>query len=220
LPIRTSDPATIVDLTYVDDVVAAYVGELGDDRRAGFHIAAPLPSTQISLGDLAALISGFRDSRRTLRLPDFSQPFTRALYATYLSYLPSDQLAYKLEVRQDQRGNLAECMKQAAFGQIFVSHTKPGVTRGDHYHNTKTEKFIVVAGEAIIRLRQLDCSQVIEYRVSGDEFRVVDIPPGYSHSIENVGDGDLVTLFWACEPFDLDRPDTVFLPVLHQGKTS
>lgn len=213
LPIQISSPANIVDLTYIDDVVAGFLTELSD-TRTGFRFADPLPSHKISLGDLSALVTSFRDSRKTLLLPDFSQAFVRALYATYLSYLEADNFAYTLDIRTDNRGSLAECIKQPAFGQIFVSHTKPGITRGNHYHHTKVEKFMVVSGEAIIRFRQIHGDQVIEYRVKGEEYKVVDIPPGYTHSIENVGGTDLVTLFWASEVFDPNRPDTIFVPVI------
>jgi UDP-2-acetamido-2,6-beta-L-arabino-hexul-4-ose reductase len=217
LPIQISDPSNLVDLTYIDDVVAAFLGEL-TDARPRFRMADPLPSHEISLGDLAALITGFRESRQTLRLPDFSQSFVRALHATYLSYLPADAFAYALPVKTDGRGTLAEWIKQPGLGQIFVSHTKPGITRGNHYHHTKVEKFLVVQGEATIRFRQIEGVQVVEYPVKGEEYKVVDIPPGYTHSIENVGSGDLVTLFWASEIFDPDRPDTLFDPVTKQGK--
>jgi len=129
-----------------------------------------------------------------------------------------------LDIKSDERGCLAEFLKLSSFGQIFVSRTKPGITRGNHYHHTKTEKFMVVEGDAIIRFRSVDKykaigdgrkaigekPEVIEYRVSGMDFRVVDIPPGYTHSIENVGDGELVTLFWANQVFDPEKPDTFF----------
>ena len=217
LPIQISDPFNIVDLTYIDDVVAAFLAEL-TDLRPGFRMAAPLPSHEINLGDLAALITSFRDSRRTLVLPDLSQPFVRALHATYLSYLPADAFAYALHIKADERGSLAEWIKQPGVGQIFISHTKPGITRGNHYHHTKVEKFLVVQGDAVIRFRQIQGDQVIEYPVRGEEYKVVDIPPGYTHSIQNVGSGDLVTLFWASEIFDPNRPDTLFEPVAKQGK--
>ena len=175
----------------------------------GFRIADPLPSHRITLGDLAALIESFRASGTTLSVPDFSNPFIRALYATYLSYLDPDEFAYALDVKADPRGSLAEFVKSPPFGQIFVSRTNPGITRGNHYHQTKTEKFLVVEGDAIIRFRSiLSGGNLIEYRVSGRDYRVVDIPPGYTHSIENVGTGELVTLFWASEIFDPGRADT------------
>lgn len=213
LPIQISNPANIVDLTYIDDVVAAFMGELGD-TRGGFRMADPLPSHKTTLGELSALITSFRDSRKSLLLPDFSQAFVRALYATYLSYLETDNFGYTLDIKTDNRGSLAEFVKQPAFGQIFVSHTKPGITRGNHYHHTKVEKFMVVSGEAVIRFRQIHGDHVIEYRVKGEEYKVVDIPPGYTHSIENVGSTELVTLFWASEVFDPNRPDTIFVPVI------
>ncbi len=215
LPIRISDPANGLDLTYIDDVVAALVGELAAHEGAGggFQFAPALPSHRTTLGELAALIESFRDHRTTLRLPDFSREFVRALYATYLSYLPPEGFAYALEARYDARGSLAEFLKSPTLGQMFISRTRPGVTRGHHYHHTKTEKFLVVEGQAAIRLRGIDSDEVIELRVSGEEYRVVDIPPGYTHSIENVGAGDLVTLFWASEMFDAQRPDTMALNV-------
>jgi UDP-2-acetamido-2,6-beta-L-arabino-hexul-4-ose reductase len=217
LPIQISDPRNLVDLTYIDDVVAAFMTEL-TDTRPGFRMADPLPSHPINLGDLAALVTSFRDSRRTLVLPDFSQPFVRALYATYLSYLPTDAFAYGLDIKTDNRGSLAEWIKQPGIGQVFISHTKPGITRGNHFHHTKVEKFLVVQGEAVVRFRQIQGEQVVEYPVKGEEYKVVDIPPGFTHSIENVGSGDLVTLFWSSQVFDQAHPDTTFDPVIKQGK--
>jgi len=154
-----------------------------------------------------------------LNLPDFRDAFERNLYSTYLSYLNNQEFEYGLDIKVDQRGSLAEFLKSPSMGQIFVSRTKPGITRGNHYHHTKTEKFLVLQGTAVIRFRSIqpevrsqksEGAEVIEYQVSGKEFRVVDIPPGYTHSIENVGKDELVTLFWASEMFDLDRPDTYF----------
>ena len=177
-------------------------------------------SVKITLGDLARKIQSFRQSRQSLTLPSFAEEFTRGLYATYLSYLEPPDFAYSLDRKTDNRGCLAEFMKSEHFGQIFVSRTKPGITRGNHYHHTKTEKFLVVEGEAVIRFRSIQPGgegqkpAVIEHRVSGRDFRVVDIPPGYTHSVENVGNTEMVVLFWASEIFDPARPDTTFLPVL------
>jgi UDP-2-acetamido-2,6-beta-L-arabino-hexul-4-ose reductase len=213
LPIRISDPTRELELTYIDVVVEAFVSELRPGRP-GFRFAEPLPGTRVALGELAEKIQACRDVRTSLRLPDFNNTFERALYATYLSYLDDGDFAYRLEMRSDQRGSLAEFLKSPSMGQIFVSRTGPGVTRGNHYHHTKTEKFLVLEGEALIRFRHIESGQVIEYRVCGEEFRVLDIPPGYTHSLENVGRGDLVTLFWASEIFDLERPDTYLAPVL------
>ncbi len=175
-----------------------------------FRFSDPLPSFRIALGELAAKIRSFRDMRTGLKLPDFGNDFDRALYGTYLTYLNEKQFDYSLGIKSDQRGSLAEFLKSPSIGQIFVSRTRPGITRGDHYHHTKTEKFLVLAGEGIIRFRHIDGDEILEYPVSGDKYQVVDIPPGYTHSIENVGDGVLVTLFWASEMFDPDKPDTCF----------
>jgi len=213
IDITVSNPAAVIELTYIDDVVSAFLSELAMERSNGCHVADPLPSQTVSLGNLAALIRSFRSHRKTLQVPDFSRPFVRALYATYLSYLPSGDFSYALNVRTDDRGGLAELLKSPSFGQIFVSRTKPGITRGNHYHHTKTEKFMVLQGRAVVRFRHITGGDVLEYPVSGDEYRVVDIPPGYTHSIENVGADELVTLFWASGVFDPDRPDTYRMPV-------
>lgn len=213
LPVEISDPSRVIQLTYVDDVVAAFAGELDEAPRAGFRFAEELPSHRITLGDLASTLRSFKAHRQNVTLPDFGSRFIRALYATYLSYLPTDEFGYALAPRTDPRGSLAEFVKTPHTGQIFVSRTKPGITRGNHFHHTKAEKFLVVHGEAVIRFRQVDGSEVIEYRVRGEEYRVVDIPPGYTHSIENVGPDDLVTLFWSSEVFDPEAPDTFAEPV-------
>ncbi len=213
LPIQISDPSRELELTYVDDVVEALLSEL-KPGLPGFRFAPEIPGTSITLGELAKKMESFRDMRSDLHLPDFNSPFDRALYATYLSYLEGDAFGYGLDVKSDERGSLAEFLKSPSMGQIFISRTHPGVTRGNHYHHTKTEKFLVVEGEAVIRFRHIESDQIIEHRVRGEEYRVVDIPPGYTHSIENVGTCELVTLFWASERFDRDRPDTYFDLVL------
>ncbi len=207
LPIAISDPAREMELTYVDDVVSAFLTELVPNVP-GFRYAKPLVSYQITLGKLAETIRSFRQMRSNLQVPDFSQPFIRALYATYTSYLDQADFGYQLVAKADQRGNLAEFIKAPGIGQIFVSRTHPGITRGNHYHHTKAEKFLVLQGEAVIRLRHILETQVVEYRVRGEDYRVVDIPPGYTHSIQNVGDAEVVTLFWADQVFDPNQPDT------------
>lgn len=214
-PIAISDESHELELAYIDDVVAAFVSEVTEDRGPGVHWGMVQPTHRITLGRLADTLRGFRESRSTLSVPDFgSDPLTRCLYATYLSYLPDGEQAYALAQRSDPRGSLAEFVKSPPFGQIFVSYTEAGITRGNHYHDTKTEKFLVVAGEGLIRMRPIHGSEIIEFRVRGEEYRVVDIPPGYTHSIENVGEGRMVTLFWACEVFDASNADTHFCEVL------
>jgi UDP-2-acetamido-2,6-beta-L-arabino-hexul-4-ose reductase len=214
LPVQISDPANVVNLVYIDDVVAAFLNTLEQPPAAGTCERREAgPWHTIALGPLVEMIRGFRASRDTLQVPDFSDPFTKKLYATYLSYLPEDGFAYGLDIKSDPRGSLAEFVKAPPFGQVFVSRTKPGITRGNHYHHTKTEKFLVVQGEGLIRFRRIDGTDVLEYRVRGEEYRVVDIPPGYTHSITNVGEDEMVTLFWSSEVFDPATPDTVFLEV-------
>ncbi len=228
LPITISNPNHEVRLIHIDDVVRAFVSELqkdrgpegqkgsGPERRVLWRTVEP--EFPVTLGRLAELIRSFRAMRQTLLTPDFSDPFIKKLYGMYLTYLDEDDFAYDLTQRCDERGCLAEFIKSQHFGQIFVSRTKPGVTRGNHFHHTKAEKFLVLEGEAVIRFRKIQSdrgqrperqrSEVIEYRVSGKEFRVLDIPPGYTHNIENVGDTDVITLFWASEIFDPEAPDT------------
>jgi UDP-2-acetamido-2,6-beta-L-arabino-hexul-4-ose reductase len=212
LPIEISDPTREIDLSYVDDVVAAFLSEI-DGPRSGVELITDVQSYRICLGALAGRIQAFHDMRTTLVTPDFSDWFNRSLYATYLSYVPSAALRHSLEIRADNRGSLAEFIKEIHFGQIFVSRTRPGITRGNHYHHTKAEKFFVVEGEGLIRMRAIEGGPVKEYLVKGGEYQVIDIPPGLTHSITNVGSSEMVTLFWSSELFDPDHPDTYYLPV-------
>jgi UDP-2-acetamido-2,6-beta-L-arabino-hexul-4-ose reductase len=212
LPISISDPDREVVLSYVDDVVEFFLAEL-DAQTCAHGGEHEVRSRRITLGELAGRIQEFHEMRTTLKLPEMREWFSRALYATYLSYVPSAELEQRLEIKADQRGSLAEFIKQPSFGQIFVSRTGPGITRGNHYHHTKTEKFLVVEGEALIRMRHIDGGPVAEYRVTGSAYQVINIPPGHTHAITNLGNGEMVTLFWSSEIFDPSRPDTFFLPV-------
>lgn len=211
LPISISDPSREVELTYVDDVVEAFLVELEEMEEAAHP--RQIRSYSIKLGDLAGRIQAFHEMKTSLVLPDMADWFNRALYATYLSYVPLPQLEQQLKIHSDARGSLAEFIKQDGFGQVFVSRTLPGITRGNHYHHTKTEKFFVVQGEGLIRMRHVEGGAITEFRVSGNAYQIVNIPPGHTHSITNVGDGEMVTLFWSSEVFNPDKPDTYFLPV-------
>lgn len=215
LPISVSDPGNVVDLVYIDDIVEAFVKELACPGEAPQYGYAPdtIPSTRITLGELAGCIQSFHEMRSSLFVPDFSVRFNQCLYATYLSYVESAQQEYGLDIKSDPRGSLAEFIKSQYFGQIFVSRTHPGVTRGNHYHHTKTEKFFVVEGNAVIRMRHIESNDVTEYRVQGDAYRVINIPPGHTHAITNVGNCEMIAIFWASEIFDPNRPDTCFLEV-------
>jgi len=215
LPVTISGPAHQVNLVYIDDVMQHFMQEI-KAVEAGLHKPVVEPVYQIALGQLAEQIRAFRQGRETVYAPGFDDPFVHKLYATYLSFLDNKDLSYKLKKHSDPRGSLAEFIKLPEFGQIFISRTVPGITRGNHYHHTKTEKFLVLEGEAIVRFRHMITGEVIEYPVVGHEYEVVDIPPGYTHSIENVGDSELVTLFWASELFDPDNMDTYYVPVIEE----
>jgi UDP-2-acetamido-2,6-beta-L-arabino-hexul-4-ose reductase len=212
LPITISDPARKVELSYVDDVVSAFLAEI-DKLDGSPDSVVEIPVYRIQLGDLAGRIQAFHEMKSTLTLPDFSDRFNRALYATYLSHVPPQARPHNLEIKSDARGSLAEFIKQKSIGQVFVSRTKPGITRGNHYHHTKSEKFFVIEGDGLIRMRAIEGGPVDEYPVTGSEYRVIDIPPGFTHSITNIGAGEMVTLFWSSEIFDPNRPDTYYLPV-------
>ncbi len=214
LPLVIHDPTREVHLVHVDDVVTEFLAAFQGSPHRGSDGEPLVPRTfTLSLGELADRIGRFPQTRLTREVPDVADELTRRLYSMYLSYLPEDQFAYPLDTKRDPRGWLAEVLRSPALGQIFVSVTRPGIVRGNHWHHTKTEKFLVVSGEAVVRFRQLAGTDVIEYPVSGAEPRVVDIPPGYTHSITNTGTTDVVTLFWASEPFDPGRPDTYALHV-------
>lgn len=214
LEISISDPRRSLDLVYVDDVVSCFVALAEGAVESGVHYPQVSAVYHIDLGRLAELIAEFAAIRQDLRVPDLSDPLVRRLHATYLSYLDPDDFAYSLKQKVDARGSLAELLKSPAFGQIFVSRTHPGITRGNHYHHTKVEKFVVLEGQAVIRFRHILTGELIAYEVAGTDFKVVDIPPGWTHSIENIGSGEMVVLFWASEPFNPAEPDTYGMQVL------
>lgn len=214
LEIKINNESHLLTLCYIDDVVKECMKCLdGNKKPASDGFCHAETSYQITLGELAEKISSFKDIRKTGVLPDMSDNFTRLLHSTYLSYLEEDDFSYFPTLKSDDRGWLFEIIKQPSFGQIFVSITKPGVTRGNHYHHSKVEKFTVVQGEATISFRKIDNDEIFEYKVSGTNPEVVDIPPGYTHNIENTGDTDVLTLFWVCEMFDPENPDTYYLGV-------
>ncbi|MDC0118975.1 NAD-dependent epimerase/dehydratase family protein [Schleiferiaceae bacterium] len=212
LLLEVRDPSFTLPLVYVDDVVQAFLSHL-NSRFKGLGTFEVTPVFNTNLGELADIISSFPGLRETLRAPKVGNGLEKRLYSTYLSHLPTDKFSYPMELKKDNRGDLFEWIKSEDFGQVFVSTTKPGITRGNHYHHTKTEKFLVIRGEAEIGFRQIDSDQVMTYQVNGSEPTVVDIPPGYTHNITNTGQTELITLFWANEIFNSERPDTYFLEV-------
>lgn len=213
LELKISSPDTQLTLCYIDDVLEEFLSALsGKETRNGDFCNVKI-TRKITLGELVDKLYSFEQNRYTLIMPSLKGEFDKALYATYLSYLPQDNFSYKLKKNTDHRGYLSEFIKSESMGQIFISKTNQGVTRGNHWHNTKVEKFLVIQGQAIIKFRKIDSQEIIEYKVSGEIPEVVDIPPGYTHSITNIGEEELITLFWACEIFNADKPDTYFLEV-------
>ena len=213
LPIQVNDPSVRLSLVYIDDVVQELLKALaGQPTRDGAYCSVPVVHAK-TLGEIVSLLQMFQSSREARMIPDQGDPFTRKLYSTYLSYLPEDQFSYPLTMNADGRGSFSEFLKSPERGQVSVNVARPGITKGNHWHHTKNEKFLVVSGQAVIRFRNVGQAEVVEYHVSGDQLEVVDIPPGYTHHIENVGQTDLVTIMWANELFDPERPDTWFLEV-------
>jgi UDP-2-acetamido-2,6-beta-L-arabino-hexul-4-ose reductase len=212
LPIEIHDKTKEVSLVYIDDVIEKFISLL-DDTAPGFNYSEVEQVYKLTVGELAGIINSFQEIRRDLFIPSFENLLVKKLYSTYLSYLPLNTIAIPAAMRFDDRGSLTELIKSQNFGQIFVSTTKPGIMRGNHYHHTKTEKFIVVKGEAEINFRRIDEDNIYSIKVSGDNIMIVDIPPGYTHNIVNTGESELIVLFWANEIFNQSKPDTNFIKV-------
>jgi len=213
LPITVNDPDVTMSLVYIDDVVEELINALGGKENRVGDFCEVREVYQKKLGEIVDLIYSFRRSREERFIPNMLDPFTKKLYSTYLSYLPKDNFSYELKMNVDNRGSFTEFIKTLDRGQVSVNVSKPGVVKGNHWHRTKNEKFLVVSGKGVIRFRKIDEEEVIEYFVSGDKLEVVDIPVGYTHNIENLGKSDMVTIMWANEPFDPDNPDTYYLEV-------
>jgi len=208
LAITVHDAAAPLRLMYVDDVVDAMIRMLDPaDTRAGLVEVEPVYGT--SVGDVGAMLQEFAASRRTLTIPRVGAGLTRALYATYVSYLPPDAFAYGLQRHADPRGVFVELLRTLDSGQISYFTARPGVTRGEHYHHTKTEKFLVVKGTARFGFRHLITGETFELLVPGDASRVVETVPGWAHNITNVGAEEMVVMLWANEVFDPQKPDTI-----------
>lgn len=213
LPIVVNDPSVRMNLVYIDDVVEELIKSLeGMENRNGLFCVVPVTHTT-TLGEIVDLIKSFNSSRAEKAIANMSDPLTKKLYSTYLSYLPENAFSYELKMNVDHRGSFTEFIKTPDRGQVSINISKPGITKGNHWHHSKNEKFLVVSGQGVIRFRKIDSSQILEYYVSGDKLEVVDIPPGYTHNIENHGETDLVTVMWANESFNPDNPDTYFLEV-------
>ena len=224
LPITVNDPKTELELLYIDDLVTEMLDALeGHAHRCDYDGLDPVAHPQgrycyapvthkVTLGQIAALLEEFNNQPRTLMMPAIpANSFEKKLYSTYLSYLPQEKVAFSLKMNEDPRGSFTELLKTAGHGQFSVNISKPGITKGQHWHHSKWEFFIVVSGKGLIQLRKIGTDEVLNYEVSGEKIQAVHMLPGYTHNIINLSQTeDLVTLMWANEPFDPQHPDTYF----------
>lgn len=213
MPIQVNDRNTQLSLVYIDDLVEELLNAIiGKENRDENGYCFVKEVHEVTLGKIADLLYEFKESRKNLYIPDMTEgSFEKKLYSTYLSYLAPDNFAYKLKMNVDNRGSFTEIVKSLDRGQVSINISKPGITKGQHWHNSKTEKFIVVAGTGLIQLRKIGSDEIVEYKVSGEEITVVDMIPGYTHNIINLSEiENLVTIMWCNECFDSNRPDTFF----------
>lgn len=212
-PIQVNDPTVVMNLVYIDDVVSELINALeGNENKKGLFCEVSVVHV-VTLGEIVELIYSFKKSREDISVPNMSEVFTKNLYSTYLSYLPKDKFSYELKMNVDNRGSFTEFIRTPDRGQVSINISKPGITKGNHWHHTKNEKFLVVSGKGVIRFRKIDSDEITDYFVSGDKMEVVDIPTGYTHSIENLGETDMITVMWVNEAFNPEKPDTYFLEV-------
>lgn len=212
LPIQVNDPSVVMHLVYIDDVVDELIAGLtGDEHCEGQFCRVPV-EYEITLGCIVDIIKSFRNYRNTLGVPDVGDSLVKKLYSTYLSYLPESEISYPLKMNVDERGSFTEIFRTPERGQFSVNISKPGITKGQHWHHSKTEKFCVVSGDGLIQLRNINepNSSVIEKRVSGDKLEIVDIPTGYTHNLVNIGTTDMITIIWCNECFDPLHSETYF----------
>lgn len=211
LPIQVNDPSAVMNLVYVDDVVDELIAALtGNEHCQDAYCVVPVVHT-ITLGGVVDLLYSFKEMPGNLNVPDVGNLFTKKLYSTYLSYLPKEKFSYPVQMKVDDRGSFTEIIRTPDRGQFSVNISKPGVTKGQHWHHTKNEKFVVVSGHGLIQLRKIGTDEVVDFEVSGEKIEVVEMIPGYTHNIINLSDTEeMVTFMWANESFDPNRPDTYF----------
>ena len=224
LPIQVNDPSTQLELLYIDDLVEELLDALeGHPHRCDYQGLMPLlredgkycyasPTHEVTLGEIVQLLESFKAQPQTLVLPEIPpDSFAKKLYSTYLSYLPQEKVAFPLKMNVDERGSFTELLKIQNCGQFSVNISKPGITKGQHWHNTKWEFFMVVAGHGLIQERKIGSEEILEFEVDGDHIQAVHMLPGYTHNIINLSDTEnLVTVMWANEQFDPGHPDTFF----------
>ena len=220
LPIQVNDRNTVMHLVYIDDVVEELLQALERHPHMNPDGYCYVPTVhEVTLGEIVDLLYNFKESRESLMIPDMTEDgFEKKLYSTYLSYLPTDGFSYPLLMHEDARGSFTEILKSTDRGQVSINISKPGIIKGNHWHHTKNEKFVVVSGHGLIQFRKIGSDDIIEYHVSGEKLEVVDIPTGYTHNIINEGDTDMVTLMWCNECFNPNRPDTIYEPVVREEK--
>lgn len=222
LPIQVNDPSTQLELLYIDDLIEEMLDALeGHPHRCDYDGLMPIPSEsgkycyvpttyQVTLGEIVELLESFKAQPQTLILPEIPpDSFAKKLYSTYLSYLPKEKIAFPLKMNIDDRGSFTELLKTVICGQVSVNISKPGITKGQHWHNTKWEFFMVVSGHGLIQERKIGSEEILEFEVDGDHIQAVHMLPGYTHNIINLSDTEnLVTVMWANEQFDPNHPDT------------
>ena len=224
LPITVSDPAVQLELLYIDDLMEEMLDALeGKAHRCDYDGLTPVPAEngrwcyapvthKVTLGEIVDLLESFRDQPETLLMPEIpADSFSKKMYSTYLSYLPKEKVSFPLKMNVDDRGSFTELLKTASCGQFSVNISKPGITKGQHWHHSKWEFFIVVSGRGLIQIRKIGSDEVLNFEVSGEKIEAVHMLPGYTHNIINLSDTEnLVTLMWVNESFDPGRPDTYF----------
>lgn len=211
IPIKINDPEVELRLIYIDDVVSSLRKLLNQEKYSSGKIYYIDKEYTSKLSEIVTLLYSFRDSRDNLLVPDTKNTFVKKLYSTYLSYIPIEELVYNLKMNNDNRGSFTEFIKSNDRGQVSINVSKPGIIKGNHWHKTKNEKFLVVSGTAKIKLMNLHTEEIVSYTLSDTEFQVIDIPPGYVHNIVNIGKENLVTVMWANEQFNLQNPDTYYI---------
>lgn len=211
LDIQVNNKDANINLVYIDNVINSFIEKIGYQSNSKYFDVDIIFSK--TLGEIEELLYTFNDNRKTLVIPKVGSSFERVLYATYLSYLSSDDFSYLLKGHEDSRGTFYEILKTVDSGQFSLSTTAPGITRGNHYHHTKNEKFLVIKGEALIEFRNIITNERISYEVSSTKMKIVEMIPGYTHNITNIGEEEMLLFIWANETFDKDNPDTYFLEV-------
>ncbi|MBR3802136.1 MAG: NAD-dependent epimerase/dehydratase family protein, partial [Clostridia bacterium] len=212
LPITVNDPSVELELLYIDDFVDEMLNALEGKETRNENFCEFSVTHKVTLGEIVKLLESFKAQSTTLVMPEIPyNSFAKKLYSTYLSYLPEEKISIPLKMNSDARGSFTEILKTASCGQFSVNVSNPGITKGQHWHNTKWEFFIVVSGTALIQQREIGTDKVLEFRVSGDKPEAVHMLPGFTHNIINLSETEnLVTLMWANEQFDPEKPDTFF----------